>query len=188
MVASHVGNVKSAESLAKQSRSMREKHAANPERWENHRRKVRSPEFREARRLYALNMSKFPKGQTRIEAYAQESLVRRSIQFFPQRVISNICRPDVVLSDHKVAIFCDGCYWHGCPLHSKLKYNLPNGKAISSAKTKDVFQRTALENMGWEIIQAWEHEFEADQDVVGKKVEQYLSNMARKETEVTTAP
>ncbi|MDE1854487.1 MAG: hypothetical protein KGI38_12185 [Thaumarchaeota archaeon] len=48
----------------------------------------------------------------KIETQAQTSLVARGVPFLANKVVEGICEADVVLTDFKIAVFCDGCYWH----------------------------------------------------------------------------
>jgi DNA mismatch endonuclease, patch repair protein len=69
-------------------------------------------------------------------------------------------RPDIVLKGRRVAVFVDGCFWHGCPRH----YVRPRSRtAFWAAKLLDNFQRDhrqtlQLENEGWRVYRVWEHE------------------------------
>lgn len=69
-------------------------------------------------------------------------------------------RPDVVMSKVKVAIFVDGCFWHGCPRH----YVRPRTRAeywrkkLSANVTRDRKQTLALEASGWRVLRYWECE------------------------------
>lgn len=69
-------------------------------------------------------------------------------------------RPDVVFPGPRVAVFIDGCFWHGCPTH----YVRPRSRVdFWSAKLTDNTERDrrqtlALEASGWRVIRLWEHE------------------------------
>jgi DNA mismatch endonuclease, patch repair protein len=69
-------------------------------------------------------------------------------------------RPDVTFSKQQVAVFIDGCFWHGCPLH----YARPRSRQdFWSAKLaenidRDCRQSTALQAAGWCVVRLWEHE------------------------------
>lgn len=69
-------------------------------------------------------------------------------------------RPDIVFPGKKVAVFIDGCFWHGCPLH----YTRPKTKSDFWAKKlrqnveRDQRQTMGLEASGWEVIRIWEHD------------------------------
>lgn len=69
-------------------------------------------------------------------------------------------RPDVVFTRARVAVFIDGCFWHGCPEHGRM----PSSNAIYWAakielnQERDRAQTTALRAEGWYVIRIWEHE------------------------------
>lgn len=73
-------------------------------------------------------------------------------------------RPDVVFPGPSVAVFVDGCFWHGCPAHyvrprtreefwsSKLKANVE----------RDRRQTKKLLEAGWCVVRVWEHQVHED--------------------------
>jgi len=68
-------------------------------------------------------------------------------------------RPDVVLPKHHIAIFLDGCFWHGCPEH----YVRPRSgggfwarKLVENVE-RDIAQTARLEAEGWRVLRFWEH-------------------------------
>lgn len=69
-------------------------------------------------------------------------------------------RADVVFTRAKVAVYVDGCFWHGCPLHAtKPKANASfwaNKLAANQARDRDT--DTRLVAAGWQVIRVWEHE------------------------------
>lgn len=73
-------------------------------------------------------------------------------------------RPDVTLPDERVAVFVDGCFWHGCPTH----YVRPRSREdfwrakLAENVTRDREQTAALEAAGWRVVRAWEHEVFVD--------------------------
>lgn len=69
-------------------------------------------------------------------------------------------RPDVVFQRKKVAVFIDGCFWHGCPAHgtrprSNSAYWLPK---LAGNKERDIRADALLRDIGWTVIRRWEHE------------------------------
>lgn len=68
---------------------------------------------------------------------------------------------DVVFSRELVAVFIDGCYWHGCPDH----YRPAKGEnavfwadKIARNRSRDGETNEALISAGWAVVRAWEHE------------------------------
>ncbi|ADI08891.1 hypothetical protein SBI_05771 [Streptomyces bingchenggensis BCW-1] len=67
---------------------------------------------------------------------------------------------DMVFRPAKVAVFIDGCYWHGCPEHyvpPKTNPGYWSGKVAKNiARDRDTDQR--LTEAGWTVLRFWEHE------------------------------
>lgn len=69
-------------------------------------------------------------------------------------------RADVVFRRAKVAVFVDGCFWHGCPEHGtwpKANEEYWRAKILANiARDADTNQK--LRDRGWLVIRVWEHE------------------------------
>lgn len=69
-------------------------------------------------------------------------------------------KPDIIFSKHRIAIFVDGCFWHGCSEH----YQIPEtntefwNNKIEKNVERDRKNNSNLRNMGWIVIRFWEHE------------------------------
>lgn len=73
-------------------------------------------------------------------------------------------RPDLVFTAARVAVFVDGCFWHGCPIHgttptTRSEYWISK---IQANRARDARQADALTAAGWKVVRAWEHEDPAD--------------------------
>jgi DNA mismatch endonuclease (patch repair protein) len=67
---------------------------------------------------------------------------------------------DIVFGPTKVAVFIDGCYWHGCPEHGqrpKTNAEFWNAK-IEGNKRRDHQTDELLVEAGWTVLRFWEHE------------------------------
>lgn len=65
----------------------------------------------------------------------------------------------------RLAVFVDGCFWHGCPEH----YVRPRSsnaefwaKKLQDNVCRDARQTLRLEADGWRVLRVWEHELEQD--------------------------
>lgn len=69
-------------------------------------------------------------------------------------------RPDIVFTRAKVAIFVDGCFWHGCPEHSKRPTVNTGywGPKLARNVERDRAYDAVLAEAGWTVIRVWEHE------------------------------
>ncbi|MFD8568243.1 very short patch repair endonuclease [Streptomyces sp. NPDC059639] len=96
-----------------------------------------------------------------------ELLVRRLVhaQGLRYRVVSKPLpdlrrTADLVFRPVKVAVFIDGCYWHGCPEHyvpPKTNSGYWSDKVVRNmARDRDTDQH--LEDAGWLVLRFWEHE------------------------------
>lgn len=79
-------------------------------------------------------------------AYAVPGVRRRTIDIaFPRR---------------RVAVFIDGCFWHGCPVHgTKPAANAAWwARKLEANSARDVDTAALLEEQGWTVLRFWEHE------------------------------
>jgi DNA mismatch endonuclease (patch repair protein) len=77
------------------------------------------------------------------------------------RPIKSIRRTaDLVFSKAKVAVFLDGCFWHGCPVHhSKAATNADFwAEKVARTRERDAETDRILKEAGWTVIRIWEHE------------------------------
>ena len=67
---------------------------------------------------------------------------------------------DLVFSRARIAVFVDGCFWHGCPAHhSPPKSNAGYWAAkIATNKARDAHTTASLEDAGWTVMRFWSHE------------------------------
>ena len=72
--------------------------------------------------------------------------------------------PDIRFSVARVAVFVDGCFWHGCPEHgSQPKTNTAFWAAkITRNRQRDAAVDAALEGLGWSVARVWEHDVKRD--------------------------
>lgn len=68
-------------------------------------------------------------------------------------------RPDFVFTRARVAVFLDGCFWHGCPEHGSTPRANGSYWVAKLARNRDRDRRvtTALEASGWTVVRIWEH-------------------------------
>ena len=68
--------------------------------------------------------------------------------------------PDIVIKEKRVAVFVDGCFWHGCPEHYKRPmFNQKYwDKKLEGNKERDRKNDVELVNLGWKVLRFWAHE------------------------------
>ncbi|NYI66114.1 DNA mismatch endonuclease (patch repair protein) [Spelaeicoccus albus] len=70
-------------------------------------------------------------------------------------------RADIVFGPAKVAVFVDGCFWHGCPEHSRRETKSNPGYwsgKIARNRERDADTDARLADAGWTVLRVWEHE------------------------------
>lgn len=119
---------------------------------------------------------------TSIELRLRKTLWAIGLRGYRVDVRSLPGRPDVVYGPKGVAIFIDGCFWHGCPKHCRMpasnrKYwqrkigrNMERDRAVSQSLRKD----------GWRVIRFWEHQVRADPLKAAHRVGRALESRSRR--------
>lgn len=69
-------------------------------------------------------------------------------------------RPDIVFPGARVAVFVDGCFWHGCPIHGHIPKSREEYWEPKIARTlqRDSEANARLTAMGWGVLRFWEHQ------------------------------
>lgn len=105
------------------------------------------------------------------EKALRSSLHNRGLRFrVDQKVIKELNRKaDIIFRSAKVAVFVDGCFWHGCPIHgTQAKANAEFWKnKIERNQARDLDTNNRLKKAGWRIVRVWEHE---DPERVSEKI------------------
>jgi DNA mismatch endonuclease, patch repair protein len=88
-------------------------------------------------------------------------------------------KPDFIFPGVRLALFVDGCFWHGCRLHGTIPESNRSfwEKKIRENMTRDRFVRRGLEKLGWRVIRIWQHELRQP-DKVAKRVNRALEKSA----------
>ena len=76
-------------------------------------------------------------------------------------------KPDFVFPKQKLAVFVDGCFWHGCRWHLRMpRSNRAYWKRkIARNKTRDRKTNRLLRKAGWVVVRFWEHALLAPESV-----------------------
>ncbi|MDF1605903.1 very short patch repair endonuclease [Nocardioides sp. YIM 152315] len=79
-------------------------------------------------------------------------------------------KADIIFTKSKIAVFVDGCFWHGCPEHGRREWQhnveyWPD--KISKNRARDVDTTNQLTASGWQVLRFWEHE---DPDAVAATI------------------
>ncbi|MEU1779725.1 very short patch repair endonuclease [Streptomyces abikoensis] len=99
---------------------------------------------------------------TDIEIALRQELHRRGMRYrVHRRPVAGVRREaDIVFGPAKVAVFVDGCFWHGCPTHAtwpKRNDRFWRDK-IEGNERRDRNTDQRLTEAGWLSLRVWEHE------------------------------
>ena len=87
-------------------------------------------------------------------------------------------KPDIVFTKKKVAIFVNGCYWHGCEVCGwKIPKHNPDYwiSKIKKTRLRDEVKKKKLEELGYTVIVVWEHEIKKNFNDIILKIQKTLS-------------
>jgi DNA mismatch endonuclease (patch repair protein) len=96
------------------------------------------------------------------EVRLRSALHRRGLRFRVHLRLPGGARreADVAFTARRVAVFVDGCFWHGCPIHA----TWPTQNAdfwrnkIERNRARDLDTAARLASVGWMTVRVWEHE------------------------------
>jgi DNA mismatch endonuclease (patch repair protein) len=87
-------------------------------------------------------------------------------------------KPDFAFPKQKLAVFVDGCFWHGCPKHA----TQPKGNKrfwsdkLAANKARDRKVNRELRAKGWSVLRIWEHDLKVSrQPYTVRRVERALA-------------
>lgn len=118
--------------------------------------KIRSPRTKPEQRHY--NMSRIRSSNTKIEVRLRKALWHRGIRY---RINYSALpgKPDIAITKYKIAIFCDGEFWHGKDwqmkkqkINSNRDYWLPK---IEKNISRDSEVDKELFALGWKVLRFW---------------------------------
>lgn len=107
-------------------------------------------------------MSKQKSRNTQIEVELRKALFAGGLRYrVHRRPVKGVRREaDIVFTSAKVAVFVDGCFWHGCPEHATWPKNNAEfwRTKIETNRRRDLDTDEKLADAGWLAVRVWEHE------------------------------
>ncbi len=111
-------------------------------------------------------MAKVRQQSTGAEVALRRELYRRGLRY---RVDFEVlkkprCVADVAFPGRRIAVFVDGCFWHGCPEHATWpKQNAEfRRQKIEANRLRDADTNSRLFDVGWTVLRFWEHQSPID--------------------------
>ncbi len=106
-------------------------------------------------------MSSIRSKDTKIETVFRKEIYKCGIRGYRVNYVKLPGKPDIVFLRKKIIIFIHGCFWHGCLICGRRipKHNFEYWHAkIENNIARDKRNKQALEQMGYEVFEVWEHE------------------------------
>jgi DNA mismatch endonuclease (patch repair protein) len=131
-------------------------------------------------------MSRHPKRDTTIEQSVRQLLYRKGLRYRIHLPVPGMRRRtiDIAFPGVKVAVFVDGCFWHGCPVHGTTPRSNTQWWAAKLRRNaaRDLDTAHHLQQAGWSVLRFWAHE---DVEAVAARV---AVEVRRRRSERSTRP
>lgn len=121
------------------------------------------------------NMAAIKNRDTGPEIKLRKALFAAGLRFrLREKLIGS---PDMVFVRQKVAIFVDGCFWHGCPDCYKKPVSNKEfwEKKVETNKKRDRVVNEELQKEGWRVLRVWEHSIKTDVHSEVEKIKRLLN-------------
>jgi DNA mismatch endonuclease (patch repair protein) len=118
-------------------------------------------------------------GNRTTEVRLRMGLVRSGIRGWRTRPVRTMGNPDFIFTEAKLAVFADGCFWHGCTHcpHGPIKSNSAYwGQKILHNQQKDARVTEQLRSNGWRVLRFWEHEIQGSLSIVVARIRSDISS------------
>jgi DNA mismatch endonuclease (patch repair protein) len=97
---------------------------------------------------------------TNPELLLRGALFQSGLRYRLSRVLSPGCRPDLVFVGQRLAVFVDGCFWHGCPAHGTFRFRGPNSELweakLRRNRRNDDRANAIANSLGYRVLRLWE--------------------------------
>lgn len=123
------------------------------------------------------NMRAVKNKDSAIEVLLRRELWRRGLRY-RKNVAGLTGKPDIVFMGKKIAVFCDGNFWHGYDwenrkqdIKSRKEFWIPK---IERNMQRDIEVNEALERDGWLVLRFWGNEIKTNCSACADKIEMIL--------------
>lgn len=112
------------------------------------------------------NMVAIKSKDTKIEVMLRKALWHKGIRYRKNTKVLN-CHPDIVITKYKIAVFCDGDFWHGKIFE---RYDVTTNAKFWHEKIKrnverDLENTIELRDNGWTVLRFWETDIKKNLDM-----------------------
>lgn len=112
---------------------------------------------------------------TGIEVRLRKALWHKGVRYRKNFKVFD-CHPDIVITKYKIAVFCDGNFWHGKELQKRpIKHNSSYwNEKIRRNVERDLENTIELRDNGWIVLRFWEDDIQHDLDGCVSEVLRYI--------------
>lgn len=115
------------------------------------------------------------KEDTAPEVALRKALHAAGARFRLHRHLAKGCTPDIVLPIRRLAVFVDGCFWHGCPVHGRREaWAGPNAhlweEKMVRNKERDIRANSLATELGWRVMRVRECDIGLDAGAVAHAI------------------
>src|SRR5436309_8145539 len=120
-------------------------------------------------------------GNRSTEMVLRARLVRAAVRGWRLHARDVAGCPDFVFDERRVAVFVDGCFWHGCPrCHRPPSSNQEYWtRKVARNRGRDLTTSRRLRRDGWAVLRVWEHELKHDPAGVMKKITRLIDRLQK---------
>lgn len=124
------------------------------------------------------NMSRVKNSDTALENALYSELIRRGIKSFSRNARTIIGKPDIAFPARKIAIFCDGDFWHGYDWENA-QNDIKSNRSFWVSKIEKNMARDAevtanLRKNGWVVLRFWGHQIKKNLSACADAIEARL--------------
>jgi len=85
-------------------------------------------------------------------------------------------KPDFAFPAERLAVFVDGCFWHGCPDHGRIPDSNRDywEQKLARNTERDIAVTAVLKSKGWRVVRFWDHDL-ADTNAVVRRLRRALT-------------
>ncbi|CCO08061.1 very short patch repair endonuclease [Desulforamulus hydrothermalis] len=121
------------------------------------------------------NMAAVKNKNTDLEIRLRKALWQQGLRYRLSNKLPG--RPDIIFPGKKIAVFCDGCFWHGCPKCGQIpeQNRVFWVTKIKKNRLNDMKVTQKLEQLGWKVKRYWGCEIKKELERVVNDIKQTIN-------------
>ena len=107
----------------------------------------------------------------------RSGLIRAGVRGWKVNAADVLGKPDFAFPIQRIAVFVDGCFWHGCPRCKRTPSSNTEywDAKILRNRLRDRRVSAALRKSGWCVIRLWEHEIQSSDAAIIDKITKFAT-------------